>query len=177
MEATINIASNGTDFESWDDWRWHMKNSVTTLGQLENWVNVTAEEGDAIEAVKGKYLWRISPYYASLMDRNDPSCPIRLQAVPSTLELEKCSGSDVDPVADASFRKTNRVIHKYPDRVVFLVTSVCPVYCRHCTRKYHTTDVAGTYFGESEGASMDPDLSTSKQIRKSAMWFCRAAIH
>lgn len=168
MEATINFVSTQATAENWSDWHWHMKNSVTTLTELEKWVRVTPAEREAIEAVKGKYIWRISPYYASLMDPDDPNCPIRLQAVPSAAEMQVYPGAETDPVSDASYRKTNRVIHKYPDRAAFLVTSICPVYCRHCTRKYHTTDVAGTYFGEGEGASMEPDfdyLASQPQIR------------
>jgi lysine 2,3-aminomutase len=58
-----------------------------------------------------------------------------------------------------AFRKTNRVVHKYPDRIIMLATDVCPVYCRHCTRKYHTTDVDGTYFGEGASASWEADFA------------------
>ncbi|MEM5331618.1 arginine 2,3-aminomutase [Paraburkholderia sp. JHI2823] len=168
MEASKNELLGNAVQADWSNWHWQMKNSVTTLEQLAGWIHVTHAERDAIESVRGKYLWRITPYYASLMDPEDAKCPVRLQSVPSAAEMLTYPGADIDPVSDASYRKTNRVIHKYPDRVVFLVTSMCPVYCRHCTRKYHTTDVAGTYFGESEGVSMEPDfdyLASHAEIR------------
>jgi lysine 2,3-aminomutase len=152
----------------WADWRSHMRGRITTLAQLRRWVDVSPEEEAAITACAGKYRWSITPYYASLMDRSDPNCPIRRQAVPSLAELQPLPHSSVDPVGDMAFRKTNRVIHKYPDRIIMLVTQLCPVYCRHCTRKYHTTDTDGTYFGESESASWEPDfayVSSHPEIR------------
>jgi lysine 2,3-aminomutase len=92
------------------------------------------------------------------MDPDDPLCPVRQQAVPAAGELVEFSGAEVDPVGDTYYRKTNRVVHKYPDRVIMLITEACPVYCRHCTRKFHTTDVNGTYFRDDEGESFDEDL-------------------
>jgi len=135
-----------------------MRNCIKTVEQLEKVVKVTAAEREAIVASQERYRWRITPYYASLMDREDPHCPIRRQAVPTRVELETFPDAEVDPVGDTYYRKTNRVIHKYPDRALFLVTSTCPVYCRHCTRKFHTTDVNGSYFEQSEAISYDEDF-------------------
>jgi lysine 2,3-aminomutase len=92
------------------------------------------------------------------MDRQDPTCPVRQQAVPSLRELQPMPNASPDPLHDRGYRKTNRVVHRYPDRVLMLVTELCPVYCRHCTRKYHTTDLTGSYFGEGESASWDEDF-------------------
>lgn len=144
---------------TWTDWRSQLQNRITTLDSLREWINVTPEEEAAIEACKGKYLWSITPYYASLMDRDDPNCPVRLQAVPSQAELQPAINASVDPVGDTHYRVTNRVVHKYPDRVILLVTDLCPVYCRHCTRKYHTTDEQGTYFGAGAGQSFEGDFA------------------
>ncbi|MCA6091276.1 arginine 2,3-aminomutase [Streptomyces sp. SCA3-4] len=142
----------------WDDWRWHMRKRINTLDKARRWIRLTADEEKAIAGSAGKYRWSITPYYASLMDPDDPTCPVRLQAVPAPGELTEFPGSDVDPVGDMYYRKTNRVVHKYPDRVIMLITEACPVYCRHCTRKFHTTDVSGTYFRDDEGGSFDEDL-------------------
>ncbi len=142
----------------WNDWTWQMRNCIKTVEQLEQVIEVTDAEREAIAASESKYRWRITPYYASLMDPKDPHCPIRRQAVPSNAEMEPFPDAEVDPVGDTHFRKTNRVIHKYPDRALFLVTATCPVYCRHCTRKYHTTDVGGSYFEQSEAVSFDDDF-------------------
>ncbi|MFD8979915.1 arginine 2,3-aminomutase [Streptomyces sp. NPDC059564] len=142
----------------WGDWRWHMRRRITNVEKARQWINLSADEEEAIAGVAGKYRWSVTPYYASLMDPDDPACPVRLQAVPALGELMEFPGAEVDPVGDTYYRKTNRVVHKYPDRVIMLITEACPVYCRHCTRKFHTTDVDGTYFRDDEGGSFDEDL-------------------
>lgn len=136
-----------------------MANRINSVEKLEEWVNVTEAERQAIALTKRTYKFSVTPYYASLMDPEDPSCPIRQQAIPSAEELREYPGADVDPVGDTIYRKTNRVVHKYPDRVVLLVTETCPVYCRHCTRKFHTTSTEGTYFGDREAMSFEEDFS------------------
>jgi len=142
----------------WTDWRSQLKHRISTVEDLRQWINVTPDEEQAIQDSAGKYRWSITPYYAALMDKDDPMCPIRQQSVPSVQEFISFAGSDNDPVGDTVYRKTNRVVHKYPDRVIFLITEVCAVYCRHCTRKYHTTDLSGTYFESNEAASWEQDF-------------------
>ncbi|MEK2492074.1 arginine 2,3-aminomutase [Kitasatospora purpeofusca] len=142
----------------WDDWRWHMRKRVNTVEKARQWINLTESEERAIAGVAGRYRWSITPYYASLMDPDDPLCPVRQQAVPAADELLEFPGAEVDPVGDTLYRRTNRVVHKYPDRVILLVTEACPVYCRHCTRKFHTTDLQGSYFRDDEGGAYDEDL-------------------
>ncbi len=93
------------------------------------------------------------------MDKYDANCPIRLQTIPHLREMKIETNSDNDPVGDTSNLKTARVIHKYPNRIVLLVSDTCPVYCRHCTRKFHTTDVEGTYFGSDLAASYEEDFA------------------
>lgn len=142
----------------WSDWRSQLQHRISTVEDLRQWINVTPDEEQAIQESAGKYRWSITPYYAALMDKDDPMCPIRQQSVPSGQEFISFTGSDPDPVGDMVYRKTNRVVHKYPDRVIFLITEVCAVYCRHCTRKYHTTDLSGTYFESNEAASWEQDF-------------------
>lgn len=143
MRSTAALARTRSNDTRWSDWRWQMANRIRTVEQLSEWVEVTDDERSALEASRGRYKFEITPHYASLMDPLDPKCPIRRQAVPSSLEFESYPGADIDPVGDRVYRKTNRVVHKYPDRAILLVTQNCPVYCRHCTRKYHTTDMRG----------------------------------
>lgn len=144
--------------EQWNDWRFHMTNLIRTKEQLRQWVQVTPEEEAAIEAVAGTYRWMATPYYASLMDKFDGNCPIRRQTIPHLDEMKHVSNAHHDPVGDTLNSKTRRVIHKYPNRIVLLVSDTCPVYCRHCTRKFHTTDLNGTYFNESFDNSYDADF-------------------
>jgi lysine 2,3-aminomutase len=147
------------DSELWDDYRWHLANRIVTVDMLRRWIDVTDDEANAIEACAGVYRWSVTPYYAALMDPADPECPVRRQAVPRLSEFEIRPGDDVDPVGDRQYRKTNRVVHKYPDRAILLVTRICPVYCRHCTRKFHTTNLDGTYFGDGEALPFDEDIA------------------
>lgn len=154
-EELIELA----DDPRWNDWRWQMRNRIVTVEALERALRLSGDERAALAATRGRYRWSITPYYLSLMDRDDPSCPVRRQAVPSLAELDPPAHAGVDPVGDRLFRRTNRVVHKYPDRALLLVTSSCPVYCRHCTRKYHTTDVGGTYFGAGEQTGFEEDLA------------------
>ena len=143
----------------WGGWRKQLSHRIKTLAELREWINVTPGEEEAIRRSEGKYRWSITHYYASLMDPDDENCPVRQQAVPNLRELNTYPNSQIDPVGDITNRKTNRVVHKYPDRIVLLVTEVCPVYCRHCTRKFHTTDMDGTYFGDSEAKSYEEDFA------------------
>jgi lysine 2,3-aminomutase len=154
--------------EEWGDWRWHMRHRIQTLSQLERWIDVSPDEVTAIGRSAGIYRWSITPYFASQMDPEDVNCPVRQQAVPSLAEFEPDPDADIDPVGDRHYRKTNRVVHKYGDRALLLITRVCPVYCRHCTRKHHTTEIGGTYFGEGEANSFEEDfayLEATPEIR------------
>ncbi len=157
--STPLLTSEDVPAESWADWKWHMRNAITSVEQLARWIEVSPAEAEAIEACGTRYRFRITPYYASLMDKQDPACPVRRQAIPSIDELRPDPGAEIDPVGDMKYRVTNRVVHKYPDRVIFLVTGTCPVYCRHCTRKFHTSSHEGTYFERGEGEAYDQDFA------------------
>jgi lysine 2,3-aminomutase len=95
----------------WDDWRWQMRTSITSLESLRGWTRVTDAEERAMQELKDVYRWSITPYYASLMDPIDERCPIRRQAVPSSEERHAWQGVDIDPVGDMVYRKTHRVVH------------------------------------------------------------------
>ena len=159
----LNASIDPKERIDWSSWKSHLANSIRTLAQLREWIDVTPDEERAIGACAGKYKWSITPYYASLMDKKDETCPVRKQAVPSLREFDHFAGSDIDPVGDRDYLKTRRVIHKYPDRIAFLMTETCPVYCRHCTRKFHTTDISGTYFGDADDTSYERDFEYIRQ--------------
>ena len=146
------------DSSNWDDWRWHLANRIRTIEGLREWICPTPDEIAGIKRTEGRYKWHITPYYASLMDPENPSCPVRRQAIPSLDELEPAAHDTDDPVGDTLNRKTNRIIHAYQDRVAFLVTDQCPVLCRFCTRKKHTTDRQGTYYEDRRDFDLQRDL-------------------
>ena len=121
--------------EEWEDWRWQLKHRVTRAEQLNLILNLSQEEIAAIEASKGRMATAITPYFAKLMDRNDSNCPIRRQAIP-TLEEFHFSPHDLnDPCAEDENSPVHGLVHRYPDRVLLLVTDKCAVYCRYCTRR------------------------------------------
>ena len=124
----------------WNDWRWQQRNRVTRMEQLEKVVTVTDEERTAFAKSDAMFHMGITPYYASLMDPEDPNCPIRLQSVPKLGELVFSPVDLEDPLAEERDMPVPGITHRYPDRVLFYTTHNCPVYCRHCTRKRKVAD-------------------------------------
>lgn len=119
----------------WEDWRWQLKNRVTRADQLKLILNLSPAEISAIEASKGRLATAITPYFAKLMDRNDPNCPIRRQAIPTLEEFHVSPHDLLDPCAEDENSPVHGLVHRYPDRVLLLVTDKCAVYCRYCTRR------------------------------------------
>ena len=124
----------------WSDWRWQLRNCITTAAELGKYVNLTATERTEIERAGEQFRWAVTPYYVALMDRDDPNCPLRLQQVPSIQELAEDIGVP-DPLLEKSNSPVPSVVHVYPDRVAFKVTNVCPTYYRYCFREYFVGNV------------------------------------
>jgi lysine 2,3-aminomutase len=121
--------------EEWDDWHWQLKHRVTRAEQLKLILNLSQEEIEAIEASKGRLATAITPYFAKLMDRQDSNCPIRRQAIPTLNEFHLSPADLLDPCAEDENSPVPHLVHRYPDRVLLLVTDKCAVYCRYCTRR------------------------------------------
>jgi lysine 2,3-aminomutase len=119
-----------------EEWIEQLKNSVNTLERLSEFINVTPEEKEAIETLNTK--WGTSPYFASLMDRDDPNCPIRRQVLPSLQETVNKYGIENYLIwkenRDTEEIRPDSIARQYHDRVAFTVTDVCVNYCRHCFR-------------------------------------------
>jgi lysine 2,3-aminomutase len=130
----------GVAEESWNDWHWQQRERVTKLEQLEKVIRLTDEERQAVIATDAEFHMGITPYYAALMDPEDPTCPVRLQSVPTMGELHFDAADMVDPLAEERDMPVPGLTHRYPDRVLFYTTHNCPVYCRHCTRKRKVAD-------------------------------------
>jgi lysine 2,3-aminomutase len=124
----------------WDDWHWQQRERVTQLQQLERVIRVSPDERRAAVETEAVFHMGITPYYAALMDPEDPGCPIRLQAVPTLGELNILASDREDPLAEERDMPVPGITHRYPDRVLFYITHNCPVYCRHCTRKRKVSD-------------------------------------
>jgi lysine 2,3-aminomutase len=124
----------------WNDWHWQQRERITRLDQLEKVLRVTDEERQACIETDAEFHMGITPYYAALMDPEDPCCPIRLQSVPTMGELFAAPADLEDPLAEERDMPVPGITHRYPDRVLFYTTHNCPVYCRHCTRKRKVAD-------------------------------------
>ncbi|MGD2104342.1 MAG: lysine 2,3-aminomutase [Anaerolineae bacterium] len=123
------------DEETWNDWRWQIANRITTVEELDKVIHLTEAEKQIIERSLNSLRMAITPYYASLMDPDDATCPIRMRAVPTLSETEIRPEDEVDPLAEDVDSPVPGITHRYPDRVLFLVTDQCSMYCRHCTRR------------------------------------------
>ncbi len=119
----------------WNDWKWQVENRIDTVDKLKKIINITAQEERDIACVLERFRMGITPYYAAHMDRDDPRCPIRMQAVPTIAETHISTADMIDPLHEDTDSPTPGLTHRYPDRVLFLITDQCSMYCRHCTRR------------------------------------------
>ena len=119
---------------------------IETVDELARYIELTPDEAAAIKEVGARFPWRVTRYYAELMDPHDRACPLRLQAIPTRAELED-RFADVDPLAEERNSPVPGVIRVYPDRIAVIATARCPLYCRHCLRKRLSRDEAGDLTG------------------------------
>ncbi|MCA9503191.1 MAG: KamA family radical SAM protein [Spirochaetaceae bacterium] len=124
----------GVAESDWTDWGWQMRHRIRDVASLREWIDPTPDEEQAIEALARRFRFVITPYYASLMSRTDPDCPIRRQVVPRMDELGDRAGLS-DPLGEVAHSPVKNVIRVYPDRIAFCVNNECALYCRYCLRK------------------------------------------
>ena len=118
----------------WADWRWQLKNRVTTLAVLEQHLNLNTEERAGVLLAGSKLALAVTPHYFNLIERDNPGCPIRRQVIPRIEEGYDSPFDMADPCGEDSSMPVPGLVHRYPDRVLFLVTDRCASYCRYCTR-------------------------------------------
>ncbi len=136
---SIDLFKNVTP-EQWNDWRWQIRNGIRDIETLEKVIPLTDTEREHLRKCLGKFTMEITPYYAALMDRNDPDCPVRMQSVPRLLELHDDPSDLADPLHEDVDSPVPGLTHRYPDRVLLLVTNICSMNCRHCTRRRFVGD-------------------------------------
>lgn len=146
----IDAWKDVTDLQ-WDDWKWQVSNRITTVEDLKRVINLTPYEEKEINDTLESFRLGITPYYASLMDKDDPRCPIRMQAVPVIAETQRSKADMLDPLHEDKDSPAPGLTHRYPDRVLLLITDQCSMYCRHCTRR--------RLAGEKDGARSRDDIS------------------
>jgi lysine 2,3-aminomutase len=130
----------GVDARDWGDWKWQFRHSLKTEQDFSSVFKLSEAERAGFAGAQSLFRVQTTPYYGALMDREDPRCPIRQMVMPSKFELVSGSQQMSDPLGEnkARNRVCQRLIHRYTDRALFLVTDMCAVYCRYCTRKHFT---------------------------------------
>ncbi|RXE57109.1 glutamate 2,3-aminomutase [Methanoculleus taiwanensis] len=144
QQAIANRIDADTAIDRWKDWRWQVRHAITDISTFERLLDITfpGEERELLEETIRKFPLRITPYYLSLIDAKDYwNDPIFLQCFPQPAELQVEDCDMEDPLAEDSDSPVPTITHRYPDRVLFLVSNVCAMYCRHCTRKRRVGDV------------------------------------
>ena len=121
--------------KQWNDWRWQLQNNIRDVETLGKVISLTEEEKQNLKKCLEKFTMEITPYYAALMDGGDPNCPVRMQSVPRLAELFDHSSDLCDPLHEDIDSPVPGLTHRYPDRVLLLVTNICSMNCRHCTRR------------------------------------------
>lgn len=130
----------------WEDWRWQLKNRVSDLEGLEKLMTLTPSERAGVRLSGSKLALGITPHFFSLIDKNDPDCPLRRQVIPTLDETLVDTAEMADPVGEDSASPVPGLVHRYPDRVLLLVTDRCASYCRYCTRSRLVSGASGYDF-------------------------------
>ena len=149
---------NVTD-ELWNDWKWQVRNRIETLEELKKYIQLTLEEEEGVKRSLATLRMAITPYYLSLIDTDNPHCPIRKQSIPTGAELHQSAADLLDPLHEDEDSPVPGLTHRYPDRVLFLITDMCAMYCRHCTRR--------RFAGHTDGES------TSERIERSIEYIAK----
>ncbi len=135
----------GVSEAEWRDWRWQVRHMLRGEAELSRVVDLTPEERAALAGTARLFRLGATPYYASLMDRRHPFCPVRMQVVPSPEEARPAPGDLRDPLGEDGRRPVRAVVHKYPDRALVIAADHCSTYCRHCTRRRITGGEEGAF--------------------------------
>ena len=152
------------DSPQWMDWIWQYKHRITDADTLSRIITLSGEEKFGIEHSLGNFKMAITPYFASLMAPDDPECPIRMQAVPSAYEADVLPWEKADPLDEELDSPVEHIVHRYPDRALFLVTRRCAMYCRHCVRKTYMGE-EGFAIGAEERDRAIEYIASTPQIR------------
>lgn len=150
----------------WNDWRWQARNRIRSLEMLERVFELSPDEREAVQRHQGSLPVGITPYYASLMSREDAMEPLRRTHIPVGDEYLKTPGEADDPLGEDHDTAAPGLVHRYPDRVLFLATGFCSTYCRYCTRSRMVGEAGGEYhFSRSEWDQALAYIATHPEIR------------
>lgn len=134
MSKIVEIKSIATK-EQWNDWHWQLQNRITSFDELRKYIELKPDEAAVADSNVFSFRMAITPYYLSLIDHSNPFDPVRLQAIPRLAESELSLSDMADPLHEDADSPVPGMTHRYPDRVLLLLTDQCAMYCRHCTRR------------------------------------------
>jgi len=154
----------GVSSGQWGDWAWQLRNRITTLEQLESKIELTPEERAGVRLSGTKLAMAITPQFWGAIDKTDPDCPLRRQVIPSIAETRTEPCETLDPCGEDSHSPVPGLVHRYPDRVLFLVTDRCAAYCRYCTRSRLVSNASGYDF-HPETENILRYLETHTEVR------------
>ncbi len=121
--------------KDWNDWKWQFRHRITSVEELTRYIPLSSKEQAEIKLVISRYPFAVTPYYLSLIDPEDKNDPIRKQSVPCFEEITMADMGQEDPLEEKRDSVVPGLVHRYPDRVLMVLTDICPMFCRHCTRK------------------------------------------
>jgi lysine 2,3-aminomutase len=149
--------------KKWLDWRWQMSHRLNSFEELDAVINLTKSEKKALQS-KGLFRVDVTPYFASLIDPNDPNCPVRKQVIPRAREMVPFQSMMEDSLSEDKHSPVPGLVHRYPDRVLMLVTTQCASYCRYCTRSRIVGDPTQTFSRDEFDAQIEY-IENTPQIR------------
>jgi lysine 2,3-aminomutase len=149
--------------EKWNDWRWQLSHRLNSVEDFEKVLALTDSERQAL-STKDLFRVEITPYFVSLIDPDDPNDPVRRQVIPTAAEIQPFTGMMEDSLAEDRHSPVPGLVHRYPDRVLMLVTTQCASYCRYCTRSRIVGDSAAT-FSRAEFEMQIDYLKRTPQVR------------
>lgn len=126
---------NNIPQSDWNDWKWQFRNRITSVEELIRYIPLSPQEQAQMHLVVKRYPFSVTPYYLSLINPDDPNDPIRKQAIPCFEEITMADMGEEDPLEERRDSVVPGLVHRYPDRVLMVLTDICPMFCRHCTRK------------------------------------------
>jgi len=149
--------------EKWLDWRWQMSNRLNSFEEIDAVLRLTKSEKKALKS-QGLFRVDVTPYFASLIDPDDPNCPVRRQVIPQAREMVPFQSMMEDSLSEDKHSPVPGLVHRYPDRVLMLVTTQCASYCRYCTRSRIVGDPSQTFSRDEFDAQIEY-IENTPQIR------------
>jgi lysine 2,3-aminomutase len=161
----ISVFVNNISAQNWQDWRWQFKNRVTRAKELASLADKSPASLTQLHKVIAVYPMAITPYYFSLIKLDDAQDPIKAQCFPDSREIFPAEDAQADPLEEDAHMPVPKLVHRYPDRCLAIVTEICATYCRHCNRKRYWADTPKISF-KKRLAQMISYISQSPQIRE-----------